>query len=166
VPPTGKRGRPSNPKLVVDPDLKYATVHKTRREGKVVKVERKIIFGTRESIARSLLNSDSNTINTSYIERTNLTMRLWDAHLTRKTMKFARSLAHFEAKLGISMYKYNFIKPHSTLTKRAQRVPTTPAMAAKIRNRPCSFEELLETCYCKTRYTPPQICSVGLSSGL
>jgi hypothetical protein len=75
-------------------------------------------------------------------------MRLWDAHLTIKTMKFSRSLSHFIAKFSINMYKYNFIKPHSTLTKRAQQVPTTPAMMAKIKDRPCRFEELLETCYC------------------
>jgi hypothetical protein len=28
-PKTGKQGRPQKPKLVIDPELKYATVHKT-----------------------------------------------------------------------------------------------------------------------------------------
>ena len=44
-PKTGKRGRPKKPLLVIDPELKYATVHKTRVNGKLVKVERNIIFG-------------------------------------------------------------------------------------------------------------------------
>ena len=37
-PRTGKRGRPMQPKIVADAELKYATVHKTRLNGKVVKV--------------------------------------------------------------------------------------------------------------------------------
>jgi hypothetical protein len=44
-PKTGQRGRPKNPKVIVDPELIYATVHKTRDNGKVVKVERNVIFG-------------------------------------------------------------------------------------------------------------------------
>ena len=44
-PKTGKRGRPRKPKIVIDPELKYTTVHKTRDNGRVVKVERKEIFG-------------------------------------------------------------------------------------------------------------------------
>ena len=43
--PTGKRGRPHNPKRVVDADLDYATVHKTRQGAKVVKVECKVVHG-------------------------------------------------------------------------------------------------------------------------
>jgi hypothetical protein len=41
------------------------------------------------------------------------------------------------------MVKYNFIKPHTTLTKLAKSVPTTPAMAMKITDHPWTFEELL-----------------------
>ena len=49
---TGKRGRPKQPRIVVDPELKYATVHKTRQNGKVVKVERKVVFGNLTMIRR------------------------------------------------------------------------------------------------------------------
>jgi len=44
-PTSGKRGRPKKPNVVIDPKLQYATVHETRDNGKVVKVERNIIFG-------------------------------------------------------------------------------------------------------------------------
>ena len=44
-PTTGKRGRLKKPRVVIDPELHYATVCKTRDNGKVVKVERNIIFG-------------------------------------------------------------------------------------------------------------------------
>jgi transposase-like protein len=43
-PRTGRPGRPKRPKVVMDPELKYATVHKTQVNGKVTKVERKVIF--------------------------------------------------------------------------------------------------------------------------
>ena len=43
--PTGRRGRPRNPEKVIDEDLDYATVHKTREKGRVVKVEKNIVFG-------------------------------------------------------------------------------------------------------------------------
>ena len=55
VPPTGKRGRPKNPILHIDPDLLYATVHKTRENGRVVKVESRIIFGKEQNIMKVLI---------------------------------------------------------------------------------------------------------------
>jgi len=70
-PKTDKRGRPKKPRVVIDPELKYATVHKTRDNGKVVKVERSIIFGDPTRIDHAIEASNvSNSINTSFIERT------------------------------------------------------------------------------------------------
>jgi hypothetical protein len=57
---------------VVDGDLDYATVKKTRQKGRIVKVERTVVFGTEESVRSRLENSPGKTINTSYIERSNL----------------------------------------------------------------------------------------------
>ena len=85
-------GRPPNLKKVIHNDLDYATVHKTRKGAKVIHVERKIIFGTEESINKRLEKSPSKTINTAYIERSNLSWRLWDAHLRRKSSTFAKSM--------------------------------------------------------------------------
>jgi IS1 family transposase len=39
VPRTGKRGRPPNPVRVVEPDPLYATMKKTRKKGRMVKVD-------------------------------------------------------------------------------------------------------------------------------
>ena len=82
--PTGRPGRPRKSKKVVTDDLDYATVHKTRDKGRVVKVETNIVFGSEERIEKRIKELPSNTINTSYVERSNLNWRLWDAHLTRK----------------------------------------------------------------------------------
>jgi IS1 family transposase len=128
---TGKRGRPRNPIKVIDPELNYAVVHKTREKGKMIKVEKKVIFGSQESVEDCLERSVSKTINTSYIERFNLTLRQNDAHLQRKTLKFSKNISYFEAKLNIVIMHYNFIKPHWSLSKSMKK-PVTPAMKANI----------------------------------
>jgi hypothetical protein len=45
IPKIGKRGRPGKAIRHIEPELDYAVVHKTRKNGRVVKVEQKIIFG-------------------------------------------------------------------------------------------------------------------------
>jgi len=57
VAPTGKRGRPKKPVVYIDPQLQYATVHKTRDKGKVVKVERQIVFGKEQDIVSTQVPS-------------------------------------------------------------------------------------------------------------
>jgi len=99
--PTGRPGRPRKPKKVVNDDLDYATVHKTRDKGRVVKVETNIVFGSEERIEKRIKELPSNTINTSYVERSNLNWRLWDAHLTRKSLTFAKSFRWLKAKFSI-----------------------------------------------------------------
>jgi hypothetical protein len=142
---TGKRGRPMNPVRVVDEDLDYATVHKTRVAGRVVEVERKVVYGNAPRIQERLQNSPSKTINTAYVERTNLNWRLWDAHLTRKAPTFARSQRWLKAKFAICVAVYNFVRPHGTLSRHEDRSfrPKTPAMAAGVTERPWKISDLL-----------------------
>lgn len=96
-PKTGKRGRPKKPRLVIDPDLLYATVHKTRDNGKVVKVDRTVVFGDPTRIDHAIAASKvSNSINTSFIERTNLTLRNHHRKLT-SSLSVLSLLADFSA---------------------------------------------------------------------
>ena len=143
--PTGRPGRPRSPEKVVDQDLDYATVHKTREKGRVVKIEKKIVFGSSERIEKRIKDLPSNTINTSYVERSNLNWRMWDAHLTRKSLMFARSFRWLKAKFAICIGFYNLIRPHETLSRGEDRVfrPKTPAMAAGISDHPWAIKELL-----------------------
>ena len=130
---------------VIDKDLDYATGHKTRMGGRVVKVERKVVRGSQERIEARPANSPSRTVNTAYIERSNLDWRLWDAHLARKAPTAARSRRWLSAKFAICVACYDFIRPHESLSRGADRVfrATTPAMAAKITDHPWTFGELL-----------------------
>lgn len=143
--PTGRRGRPRKPEKVVNANLDYATVHKTRDKGRVVKVETKIVYGSKERITNRIKQLPGKTINTSYVERSNLNWRIWDAHLTRKSLTFAKNFKWLKAKFSICIAFYNFIRSHETLSRSVDRTfkPKTPAMAAKITNHPWSIKELL-----------------------
>ena len=149
---TGMPGRPRGPEPIVHDDLDYATVHKTRENGRVVKVEKKIVYGNAERIAARLENSPSHTINTSYMERMNGTLRQMDAHLKRKSRTFAKSFDYLKAKLHLVVAHYNFIRPHGTLSRNEDRTYTarTPAMVAGLTTQPWTIEAMLGT---------PQICN-------
>ena len=143
--PTGKRGRPRNPQQVLDADLDYATVHKTRQAGRVIKVERKVVHGSEQHVFQRLTKSPSQTINTAYIERSNLDWRLWDAHLVRKAPTVARSMRWLKAKFAICVACYNLIRPHETLSRGEDRIfrPKSPAMAANVTDHLWTFFELM-----------------------
>lgn len=146
-PRTGKRGRPKKPKVVIDPELQYATVHKTRDNGKVVKVERNVIFGDAELIDRTIAASaTSKSINTSFVERANLTLRNHSRKLTRKTLCFAKQKQALVAQINIVVTYYNFSKPHRSLTLQnpsGKTIKRTPAMAADLIERIWPIHEIL-----------------------
>jgi len=146
-PKTGKRGRPRKPTVVIDPELKYARVHKIRENGKVIKVERTIIFGDPETIEQILTASRvSSGINKSFIERSNLTLRNHNRRLTRKTLCFAKQKQALQAQTTIVITCYNFSLPHRGLTMRdslGRRIKRTPAMAATLIDRIWPMGEIL-----------------------
>ncbi len=142
VPPrTGKQGRPKGPQRIVAEDLDYGTVHKTRRKGRVVKVERKLVYGEENRVVDRLALSPSNTINTAYVERSNLTFRMSDAHLSRKTLCFAKCKAWLKARFCVVAAVYDFVRPHSSLNLGNKLV--TPSMAAGITSFPWTLGRLL-----------------------
>lgn len=145
VVPTDKHRRSEKVKRIIDEDLCYATVRKTRQDGKVIKVDQRIVYGKQTAIADHLEQSPSQMINTAYIERTNLDWRLWDAHLTRKAPTAARAIEWLKSKFAICVACYNLIRPHETLSRGADRVfrPKTPAMAAGVTDHRWTFGELL-----------------------
>ncbi len=56
-PHTGKPGRPKAPYILPPEDITYATVHKTRKNGRVVKVDFRTVLGSDESVRKALENS-------------------------------------------------------------------------------------------------------------
>ena len=85
---------------VFGPACLYGQVLKTRRNDRVVKVERRAIHGAAWRFEEALNNSeDSSTLNTSFIERLNLTIRQSSAYLSRRTLSHARSTERLDEHL-------------------------------------------------------------------
>ncbi len=145
VEPTGKPGRPRKPRKVINPELDYAVVHKVRKNNRLVRVEREIVYGDPLRIEERLARSPSNKINTSYVERSNGTLRQHDGNLHRKSLFFAKEDPSFGNRIAIIIAYYNFVKSHTTLSKNPDgtTTPRTPAQAAGITDSPWSVIYLL-----------------------
>jgi IS1 family transposase len=70
-------------------------------------------------------NPDSKHISTSYVERSNLTMRMHMRRFTRLTNAFSKKLENHAAAIALHTMYYNFVRIHQTLR-------VTPAMAAGV----------------------------------
>ena len=136
-------GRPPMPRLVPPEDLLYVQVVKECKKGRVVKVSRKVVFGNPETIDHVLDRSTvSKTINTSYVERNNGTIRHRDARCTRKTLRFSKSMENHQRQLTLTLAYYHLCRPHRSLSKR-HGTPTTPFMAGDLTDHPWTMGELL-----------------------
>ncbi|MGE0087719.1 MAG: hypothetical protein AB7S75_25185 [Desulfococcaceae bacterium] len=142
VPPrTGKPGRPKNPCLEAPKNISYATVHKTRENGRVVKIEFRTVFGTDESVRKALEKSSvSSQVNTAFIERNNGTDRNRNSRKVRKTYCFSKDRGIHEAVTYFTMYSYNFCWEVRTL-RRKDGQGMTPAMAAGLTDHVWSLWE-------------------------
>ena len=145
VPRTGRPGRPPKPRIVPHPALVYATIHKLRKEGRARAATRNIVYGNEPSLHAKPANSPSNTINTAFVERSNPHLRSRGSRFARKSLGFAKSRRWLNAKMAITAARYNFVRPHGALIKRAGGAgrPTTRAMAAKPTDHPWERVELL-----------------------
>ena len=153
--PTGKPGRPKPPVRMPHPLLGYAQVDKRRKEGRVVAVNRSIVFGSDKDIlawAQSLRRANGRTgqINTAYVERQNLTLREENGRLSRKTLAFSKTRRDLQRQLDVWRAYANFVRPHRSLRAPAPAgsgpkrwLPRTPAMAAGLSDHVWTMDALL-----------------------
>jgi hypothetical protein len=157
-PPPARRGpgRPrKEPRRPVDPDLRYARVHKRRQGGRVVEGKRQILFGSEDDLIR-IPETDGcgSQINTADVERDNLTSRQSNGRLVRKALSHPRHKDYLQHHIDFADAIYNRVRPHSAwrlkLRRRAAHgrrwSPRTPAMAAGLTDHVGSLEELLDHC--------------------
>ena len=129
---------------VFGPAALYAQVIKTRRHDRVVRVDRRLVMGAAWRCDDALHRSeDSSTVNTSFIERLNLTIRQSSAYLSRRTLSHARSTDTLEAHLELLRCYYNFVRPHGAL--KFGRETRTPAMQAGLASRRLTFRDIFES---------------------
>lgn len=161
-PRRGTRGRFPHPRRIPAPELVYAQVVKKREKGRVVEVHAHVVFGTDAQLQACLETSEvSATVNTSFVERDNLTLRQSNRRLTRRSNGFSKELPWFEKQLWLSLAYYHLVLPHHSLRQRTPTPeptrgsgsyrrwrPVTPAMAAGTTDHVWSTAELLS-------YRPP-----------
>ena len=126
---------------VFGPAALYGQVLKTRRNDRIVKVERRELIGAAWRFEEVLNNSeDSSTLNTSFIERMNLTIRQGSAYLSRRTLSHARSEEKLKEHLELLRCHYNFVRLDGAL--KFGRETRTPAMQAGLATRRLTFREV------------------------
>lgn len=126
--------------------LLYATVHKHRRRGRVVRVSTQIIYGCREDLQKALeASACSSHINIAFVERYNGTDRHQNARKVRRTYRFSKDWDIHQAATYFSAYSYNFC--WSVRTLRRQKTDgtwapsCTPAMSAGLADHVWTLQE-------------------------
>ena len=144
-PRTGRQGRPRNPYTTVPPEVRYATVHKEKKNNRVVRVSTRVVFGTAAAVALAVAASAvGRVVNTSFVERHNGTDRNRCGRKVRKTYAFSKDWDVHRAATAFSYFSYNFCWPVRTLRVRGEHgrwQKRTPAMAAGLANRVWSLSE-------------------------
>ncbi len=95
--------------------------------GNVIEIKKKVICG----------NPNQEKISTSYVERSNLTMRMSMRRLTRLTNGFSKKWENLNYALALYFAYYNFCRVHKTLR-------CTPAMEAGITKTVWTLKDLLK----------------------
>jgi len=143
VPEYSGRGRPPTRKRAC-PGWQYMQMVKQRDErGRVQGIKLRVVFGKKSELLALLGKS------TAYIERSNLTSRLFNGRQVRKTLAFSKEVEAYKAAAAWEDGYYNLIRPHKSLRlpvldaaprKWLQR---TPALAAKLTDHIWTVKELL-----------------------
>ena len=122
----------------------YGRVIKTRRNDRIVKVERRAVLGDGWRLEQALQDSeDSVKLNTSFVERLNLTIRQGSAYLGRRMICHARWKKQLEDHLELFRCYYNFVRPHRAL--KFGRAVRTPAMQAGLTRRRLSLKGIFSS---------------------
>jgi hypothetical protein len=88
-------------------------------------------------------SEDSAKLNTSFIERLNLTIRQGTAYLCRRTICYARCKERLTAQLELLRCYYNFVRPHTALQFGSE--VRTPAVQAGLTERRLTLREIFSS---------------------
>jgi len=143
------------PRWMPLPELLYAQVVKTLRRRRLVEVKHRVVFGTKAAVAQVLATCGWQ-INTSFVERLNLSLRQRVAAMRRRSATSCKGEDGLGQHLALFQVYHNFVLPHASLRQAlAEPIatngtgsakvwrPCTPAMAAGLTDRVWSLKEVL-----------------------
>ena len=149
------KGPMPKPRWMPLPQLLYAQVIKVTRRRRLVEVTHRVVFGTKAAVEQ-VLAACGWQINTSFIERVNLSIRQHVAAVGRRVTTLCQGEDGLLLQLALYHGYYNFCLPHASLrqplpqplptngngsAKRWQ--PRTPAMAAGLTDHVWTLREVL-----------------------
>lgn len=109
-------------------DIDYAVLQKIY--GVSPEAERRyspaVCIGAEKELVKG--NPDPKHVSTSYVERSNLTIRMHTRRFTRLTNAFSKKIENHACAVALHCMYYNFVRIHKTLK-------VTPAIAAGVTNR-------------------------------
>jgi len=130
--PYGGRGRPPVFKFGLPEDLNYGQVVKTRKGKRLESVEYIQVSG---AVPQEYLN-------TSSVERMNLTVRSRMARMKRSCRTFSKNIDMLNLSVDVFRALYNLCSPHSSLGKKV-----TPGMELGITDEVWSVRKLMSFSY-------------------
>ena len=148
-------GPAPKPRWMPRPALLYAQVVKTTRRRRLVEVKHRIVFGTKAAVEQ-VLAACGWQINTSFVERLNLSLRQRVAAIGRRSATPCKREEGLDQHLALFHVYHHFVLPHASLRQAlAEPLPTngtgsakvwrpcTPAMAAGLTDHVWSLREVL-----------------------
>jgi IS1 family transposase len=154
-PRTQATGPAPKPRWMPLPELLYAQVVKTMRRRRIVEVKHRVVFGTKAAVDQVLSACDWQ-INTSFVERLNLSLRQRVAAMGRRSATPCKREEGLRQQLALFQVYHNFVLPHASLRQAlAEPLPTngrgsarvwrpcTPAMAVGLTDRVWRLQDVL-----------------------
>lgn len=137
------------------PELLYAQVIKTMRRRRIVEVKRQVVLGTQAAVDQ-VLGAWGWQINTSFIERLNLSLRQRVVGIRRRSASPCKSGDGLNHQLVLFQVYHNFVLAHASL-RQPLLVPEptngsgsaklwrqqTPAMTAGLTDHVWTLKEML-----------------------
>ena len=123
---------------VLAPRWVYAQIEKYRTAAGRLRTKERLVLGNQWRLeAAQARSEDSRKLNTSYVERLNLTLRQSIAALHRRTTAWVRTEERLAELVDVLQCYYNFVRRHSSLPGKK-----TPAMQAGLTNRPLKLRDI------------------------
>jgi IS1 family transposase len=125
------------PRWMPLPQLLYAQVVKTVRRRRLVRVSHRVVFGAFEAV-QQVLAACGWQINTSFVERLNLSMRQHVAAIGRRVSTLCKGEEGLRQQLALYHTYYNFCLPHASLRQAQPPPEPTHGMGSTKQWRPCT----------------------------